>query len=74
MFRLLRLTLSRDGHGRGIASREYWLVGEGSSDAIADCSWSSGGETQCHDRVMGMDNGAKKRKDTTKMGKEIERP
>ena len=31
-----RLTLSRDGHGGGIAFREYWFVYEGPSGTVAD--------------------------------------
>lgn len=64
MFRFFRLTLSRDGHGGGIASREDWLVYRDPSDAIAGCSCSSNGQTQCHDRTRCMNQnmgGAKER-------------
>ena len=47
--RVFHLTLSRYSHGGAIASREVGLVCKDPSDAVAGCSCSSNGETQCHD-------------------------
>ena len=56
VLRLLGLTLCRDGHGGGIASRKDCFVYRGPRNITVDCSKSPNGETRCHRRLMYMNH------------------